>query len=256
MALTASSASLTVPENSLATAIGIAAPTDTNFSASALVITVTALPSNGTVVLADGITPVSLGQRLTVLQLTELKFRPTLNRFGDTSSFLFSVSDPAGETANASAALTIGPNTTPLLTHWTSLSVPENSGAMAINIAAPVDVNFASSALTVTITGLPTNGTVFLANGTTSVAVGNTLTVAQLTGLVFKPTGGVVERISTLSYDVSDPAGTSVNGSALLAVHPATAPVAIQAHLTVAANSGATPIGIAAPTDDDFTSSG
>ena len=60
--LTASSTSLTAAENSLATTIAIAAPSDTNFAASALVVTVTALPSNGTVLLADGITPISIGR--------------------------------------------------------------------------------------------------------------------------------------------------------------------------------------------------
>ena len=67
MSLTASSSSLTVAENSLATEIAIPAPTDANFASSALVVTVTALPSNGTVLLADGITPVTLGETLMVL---------------------------------------------------------------------------------------------------------------------------------------------------------------------------------------------
>src|SRR4029077_1152761 len=94
--LVANSTSLTVAENSLAIAIAIASPTDTNFASSALVVTVTALPSDGTVVLADGITPVTLGETLTVAQLTGLKFRPSL--------------------ASATATLVIGPSNTPLVT--------------------------------------------------------------------------------------------------------------------------------------------
>ena len=83
--LAANSTSLTVAENSLATAIAIASPTDTNFASSALVVTVTALPSDGTVLLADGITPVYVGEVLTVAQLIGLRFRPTLNSFGSVS---------------------------------------------------------------------------------------------------------------------------------------------------------------------------
>src|SRR6516164_10518629 len=133
--LVANSTSLTVAENSLATAIAIATPTDTSFASSALVVTVTALPSDGTVLLADGITPVTLGETLTVAQLTGLKFRPTLDSFGTSSTFAFTVSDPASNTASATATLVIGPSNTPLVT--TPAGLTENSTATAIAIPPP-----------------------------------------------------------------------------------------------------------------------
>jgi hypothetical protein len=71
-----SSTSLSVSENSLATSIGIAAPVDTSFGSAALTVMVTALPSNGTILLADGVTPVNVGQSLAVQQLIALRFRP------------------------------------------------------------------------------------------------------------------------------------------------------------------------------------
>ena len=55
---------------------GIAAPVDTSFGSAALTVMVTALPSNGTILLADGVTPVNVGQSLAVQQLTALRFRP------------------------------------------------------------------------------------------------------------------------------------------------------------------------------------
>src|SRR6516225_9467012 len=256
--LAANSTSLTVAENSLATAMAIAAPTDTNFASSALVVTVTALPSDGTVVLADGITPVTLGETLTVAQLTGLKFRPSLDGFGTSSTFAFTVSDPAGTTASATATLAIGPSNTPLVTNWTSLIVPQKSTATPIGIPAPTDANYASSQLTVTVTGLPTDGTVLLSDGKTPVTAGETLTVAQLTGLVFVPTAnssGNVSTISVLTYTVSDPGGKSANGIASLQVNPDTPPTTSPQSLTVAQNSGPTPIGITAPTDASFASS-
>ena len=70
------------------------------------------------------------------------------------------MSDPARASVSATAALTIGPTTTPLLATWTSLSVPQATGATPIGIQGPSDANYAASALTVKITGLPTNGTV------------------------------------------------------------------------------------------------
>src|ERR1035437_2160702 len=253
--LSQSSTSLTVSENSLATLIGIAAPVDSNYSSSALTVTVTALPSDGTILLADGITPVNLGQSLTVTQLVALKFRPALNSFATSSSFGFTVSDPAGSSAVGSAVLTIGAATTPVLTSWKSLSVPQNAGATPIGIAASTDANYSSSSLSVKITEVPTNGTVFLSDGTTAVTIGQTLTVAQLTGLTFKSAATGAGEISSLKYSVSDPAGKSSAGTALLVVGPNTPPVAAPTQLTVAANSGATPIGITAPTDANFPSS-
>ena len=86
------STSQTVAENSLATAIAFPESSDTDFVSSALLVAVTALPSDGMVVLADGITQVTLGETLTVAQLIGLKFRPTLDSFGTTSTFAFSVS--------------------------------------------------------------------------------------------------------------------------------------------------------------------
>ena len=195
--LSQNSTSLTVAENQLASSIGLAAPVDSLYSAADLTVVVTGLPSNGTVLLADGITPVNLGQSLTVTQLVGLKFRPALNSFATSSSFEFSVSDPDGSSAIGSAVLTIGAATKPVLTSWKSLTVPQNAGATPIGISAPTDANYSSSSLTVKITALPTNGTVFLSDGTTAVTAGQTLTVGQLTGLKFKSAATGAGRISS-----------------------------------------------------------
>src|SRR5262249_4311916 len=134
--------------------------------------------------------------------------------------FTYSVSDPTGGMASGSATLGIGPNNTPLVTTPTSLTVAENSGAASIGIVAPSDANYAASALTVTVTGLPTDGTGRLADGTTPVTMGESLSVAQLTGLTFKPTQGSTGQTSSFTYSVSDPAGHSANGSVTLATGP------------------------------------
>jgi hypothetical protein len=69
---------------------------------------------------------------------------------------------------------------------------------------------------------LPIVGTVFLAGGTTAVTPGETLTVAQLTGLTFKPDAGQFSQSSTFTYTVKDPVGLSAAGSATLAIGPET----------------------------------
>ena len=143
--LSVTSASLSVAENSLATPIGIAAPNDVNYLSSALTVTVIALPTDGVVLFADDITPVTLGETLTVAQLTGLRFRPVTNGASLSSTFGFTVSDPAGNNASGTATLAIGSSTTPLLTTPTFLTEPQNGTTSPIGIAAPVDINYAGS---------------------------------------------------------------------------------------------------------------
>ena len=90
-----------------------------------------------------------------------------------------------------------------------------------MGIAAPIDPNYAASLLTVKVTGLPNDGTVLLSDGVTAVTSGETLSVAQLTGLKFQPTAGAFGKSSTFSYTGSDPSGLSTAGSATLSIgHP------------------------------------
>src|SRR5258707_1124111 len=141
-------------------------------------------------------------------------------------------------------------STNTLTTTPDSLTVNENSGATAIGILAPSDSNYSSSQLTVKMTGLPTDGTVLLSDGVTAVSNGGSLTVAQLTGLKFKPLAGTFGTSSTFTYTVTDPSGLSATSSAALGIAAdSLPPMTTSASLTVAENSGPTPIGIAAPTD-------
>src|SRR6266496_3507377 len=254
--ITTTSTTLTVDENTGATTIGLVAPVDTRYSASQLTIKVTGLPTDGTVFLADGVTTVYMGEILTVAQLIGLKFLATSGVFGKTSTFTYSVTDPTGGKASGSATLAIGPDTIAPVTNAASLTVTENAAATAIGIAAPTDANYTAAQLTVTVTGLPSDGTVYLADGVTAVTSGEILTVAQLTGLTFKPTTGVYSQSSQFTYSVADPSGLSASGTATLAIAAASAgPQTTDPTLTVAENSGPTAIGIAAPTDPNYTAS-
>jgi len=188
--VTTTATTLTVAENSAATPIGIVTPVDSRYSASQLTVTVKALPTDGRIYLADGTTAVTVGEKLSVTQLTGLTFKPAAGLFSKSSSFNYKVTDPSGAIATGSATLAIGAGTASVATKATSLTVAENAGTTAIGIAAPTDSSYSATQLTVTVNSLPSDGTVYLAGGTTAVTVGETLTVAQLTGLTFKPTAG------------------------------------------------------------------
>ena len=211
-------ASLSVVENAAPTKIGIVAPTDPNYAASQLKVTVTGLPTDGAVLLSDGVTQVSSGETLTLSQLTGLMFKPITGVFGQTSAFTYSVTDPAGLSTAGTASLSVAKDATLPATTAASLTVAANSAPTPIGIAAPTDANFSASQLNITVTGLPTDGTVFLADKVTPVTAGETLSVSQLTGLTFAPTAGLSSGSSQFSYTVGDPAGLSAAGAATLAV--------------------------------------
>src|SRR5436305_31757 len=107
-----------------------------------------------------------------------------------------------------------------LTTTSDSLAVNENSGLTPIGIVAPSDSQYPSNKLTATVNTLPTDGTIFLSDGVTKVYVGEILTVAQLTSLLFKPTAGLFGTSSTFTYTVTDPAGIKATGSATLSIAP------------------------------------
>jgi hypothetical protein len=255
-------ATLSVAENTLAAAIGIAAPTDTGYAATQLTVVVTGLPTNGVVTLADGLTPITNGQTITVAQLIGLEFAPTLNAYGTTSNFTYLVRDPSGGTATGAAALTIKASSVPIVTTPAAVKAAPTSGAVALGIIAPADAAYGAASLTVKAGNLPTDGTIVLADGVTKVTAGETLTVAQLTGLKFIPGATSFGQAATLTaaesvftYTVSDPAGHSATGSVLTAIGQMGAPLAPATTLSVAAGSGATPIGIIAPTDPTYPAS-
>src|SRR5260370_403358 len=149
---------LTVNEDSGATAIGIVAPTDTGYAAQKLTITVTSLPSDGSVLLSDGVTLVTIGMKLTVAQLTGLLFKPSVGSFGESWAFTYKGTDASGASAVGGAALAVGPDTLPPVTTAASLTVAGNSGATPIGIAAPTDPNYSASQLSANVTRFPGAG--------------------------------------------------------------------------------------------------
>ena len=122
----------------------------------------------------------------------------------------FSSSGTVSGTIVASGAQAVGePSTTPA-----SLTVAEDSAATAIGIAAPTDTAFPSADLAITVTGLPTDGTIHLSDGVTPVSVNEALSVTQLTGLTFAPTTGLSDEDSVFTYSVTDPDWATAGGSA------------------------------------------
>lgn len=88
--------------------LGIEAPCDPNYDAATLTITVASLPSNGSIARA-GNSEISVGDRLSSRELTTLTFTPNQGASDQSSNFSYRVSDPAGNTCDGAASISVGP---------------------------------------------------------------------------------------------------------------------------------------------------
>ena len=139
----------------------------------------------------------------------------TLHLTGDFAGKIFFISPTTN--GGASISLIDGPMSNPVVSSPT-LTVAENAASTALGIAAPTDPNYGTGQLAITATGLPSDGTVTLADGITAVVAGQALTSAQLASLRFKPTPGLFNTSSAFAYTVSDPANNVSTATATLAI--------------------------------------
>ncbi|NET46789.1 DUF4347 domain-containing protein, partial [Okeania sp. SIO2B3] len=249
----ADSSAITVDEGSTDTGLGLEAPTD--IDSDDLTITVTGLPTLGTVTLADG-TEVEDGDVLTEDQLTTLQYDAPADYNGtdDPGDFTYSVSDGT-ETVTGSTDITINPINDPPEADSSAITVDEGSTDTGLGLEAPTDID--SDDLTITVTGLPTLGTVTQADGT-EVTNGTVLTEDQLTTLQYDAPADYngTDDPGDFTYSVSDGTET-VTGSTDITINPINdPPEADSSAITVDEGSTDTGLGLEAPTDidsDDLT---
>ena len=110
-------------------------------------------------------------------------------------------------------------NNAPTTGGTTTLTLDEDSTDVALGISTPTDAD--GDSLTVTVTGLPTGGTLTTADGT-EVTNNMALTISQLTGLIFTPDANLNDSntdFGSFTYSVSDGSLTST-GTVNISVTP------------------------------------
>ncbi|MDE5085655.1 MAG: Ig-like domain-containing protein, partial [Trichodesmium sp. St16_bin2-tuft] len=240
------SSSITVDEESTDTSLGLAAPTDVD--GDSLTITVTGLPTLGTVTKGDG-TVVNNGDTLTSAELEGLLYDAPAeyNAGDDPGDFTYSVNDGT-VTVDGSTDISINPVNDPPVVDSSSITVDEESTDTSLGLTAPTDVD--GDSLTITVTGLPTLGTVTKADGT-AVNNGETISSADLVGLQYDAPAeyNAGDDPGDFTYSVSD--GTvTVNGSTDITINPVNdSPVVDNSNITVDEESTDTSLGLTAPTD-------
>ena len=144
-------------------------------------------------------------------------FTPAPNING-TGSFTYTVSDGHGGTDTATVTVGVKPVNDAPVVDSTSLTVAEESVGTNLGLKAPTDVD--GNPLTIKVAGLPTLGSVTLADGTT-VTNGQSLTSAQLQGLKYNAPAdySTGQAVGNFTYSVND-GTTTVEGKVTLGVNP------------------------------------
>ena len=204
-------------------------------------VTITSLPSDGTLFFFNGTTEVAVttGQVITAAEIAagDLTLVPNTDTT-TTGSFNFQVTDQAGQTLSANTAamtVTITADAGPTAVASAVTATEDNTYAFKV-----ADFKFTDSADTtpdtlgsVTITSLPSDGTLFFFNGTTEVAVttGQVITAAEIAAgdLTLVPNTDTTTT-GSFNFQVTDQAGQTLSAN--------TAAMTVNlAHLTVAFTS-------------------
>lgn len=239
-------------EDAGATPLGITTPTDAD--GDTLIVTINTIPdaTKGEIRFSNG-AAVALGSTLTAAQLADLVFVPAANSNGDAGNFSYTVSDGKGGSASQDIALSITPvNDAPVANPNKTLTLLEDASPLALSITAPTDIE--GDALSISVSSVPdgTKGEVRLSDGTV-VNAGASLTLAQLSTLVFAPALNANGSAGSFSYTVSDGQGGTATQAIAFNITPVNdAPVVeLNKTLTVLEDSAPSLLGIKAPTDVD-----
>ena len=118
-------------------------------------------------------------------------------------------------------------NQVPVAAASSTITMDEDSASNPLGITAPTDADTADI-LTITVNTVPSGGVVYTAAGD-AVSSGQTLTIDQLTGLVFTPNADAssdITDIGAFSYTVDDGKGGTASSTVSMTVnatqHPPT----------------------------------
>ncbi len=137
------------------------------------------------------------------------------------------------------------PNQRPQLPRLAPLQVLDDAGPTPIGIGQPMDPD--GDPLTIEVSGLPIKGTVKV--GDRDVAIGDVLSVTQLTGATYSPLPGAVGEAGSFAFLIRDDHGATTIGRVPVTVERANQPPVIEA--TGVLTMPAIPLNIKPPVDPE-----
>ncbi|WP_253852319.1 Ig-like domain-containing protein [Microcystis aeruginosa] len=251
---------ITLPEDSQPIPLNINPPTD--IDGDTLTVSVTQLPDNtkGKITLADG-TVINVGDEISINSLTSLLYTPLADVNGNGGNFVYTVSDGKGGSDSQTISFIITPENTsgnnpPVTDADKTITLPEDSQPIPLNINTPTDID--GDTLTVSVTQLPDNskGRITLADGTV-INVGDEISINSLTSLLYTPLADVNGNGGNFVYTVSDGKGGNDSQTISFIITPentsANNPPVTDADktITLPEDSQPIPLNINPPTDID-----
>ncbi|WP_242034769.1 Ig-like domain-containing protein [Microcystis flos-aquae] len=251
---------ITLPEDSQPIPLNINPPTD--IDGDTLTVSVTQLPDNskGRITLADG-TVINVGDEISINSLTSLLYRPLADVNGNGGNFIYTVSDGKGGSDSQTISFVITPENTsvnnpPVTDADKTITLPEDSQPIPLNINPPTDID--GDTLTVSVTQLPDNskGKITLADGTV-INVGDKISINSLTSLLYRPLADVNGNGGNFIYTVSDGKGGSDSQTISFIITPENTSVNnppvtdADKTITLPEDSQPIPLNINPPTDID-----
>ncbi|MFN7247723.1 MAG: DUF4114 domain-containing protein, partial [Microcystis sp.] len=214
---------ITLPEDSQPIPLNINPPTD--IDGDTLTVSVTQLPDNskGRITLADG-TVINVGDEISINSLTSLLYTPLADVNGNGGNFVYTVSDGKGGSDSQTISFIITPENTsgnnpPVTDADKTITLPEDSQPIPLNINTPTDID--GDTLTVSVTQLPDNskGKITLADGTV-INVGDEISINSLTSLLYRPLADVNGNGGNFVYTVSDGKGGNDSQTISFIINP------------------------------------
>ena len=134
-------------------------------------------------------------------------------------------------------------NQLPVAAASSTITMDEDSASNALGITAPTDADTADT-LSITVDSVPTGGTIFTAAGD-AVSAGSSLTIDQLTGLVFTPNANAssdLASVGAFTYTVSDGNGGEASSTVSLTVNATQDPPTIDSANAVTVEENVTTV--------------
>ncbi len=166
-----------------------------------------------------------------------VKYTPNTG-FDGADSFSYRVCDQAGQCANATVSVTVSPNLPPVAQDRTELEVNSNATLRLAPLLA-TDADGTIKSYTVSSLPDPAMGVLYLgdpANGGTTIATGQILTLAQASSLYFKPTPS--------SFGPASFKFTATDDKGAVDATPATVTMPVNAVPVAKPDSASTPLGV------------
>ena len=225
--------------------LNIKAPRDPD--GDSVFVTVVEAPSNGQLAFRGA--TVDTGTTLTTEQLAGLSYAPPGHNPDAADQFTLKANDGSHDVVRE---IRIDFNTRPTMAAWRQPEGGErrraNSGVFDLQLPTPKDAD--GDRLTIRVTGVPSNGRIYLGGGDRPIDVGTELEADQLASLMFEP---ISEGAGFLVIDISDGRGARLHERFPLTVAPPNQDPRIprpDARLTAQVGQ-ATPLGLGKPIDPE-----